>query len=223
MNTINEQIVDAFNFRYACKAFNPERKISDENFDTIIETGRLSPSSFGFEPWKFLVVQNADIIDKLKPISWGAQGQFPTASHVVVILARKMVDTIAHSDYVKSVMENIQNLPEDVQIGKGKKYEEFQKTDFDLTDERKLFDWACKQTYIALGNMMTSAALLGIDSCPMEGFQRDQLEKILNNEGLIDLDHFGVSVMVAFGYRAEDSIIRPKTRGERSELIQWVK
>lgn len=70
---------------------------------------------------------------------------------------------------------------------------------------------------------MTSAALLGIDSCPMEGFQREQFEKILDEEGLIDLEHFGVSVMVAFGYRAKDSNIHPKTRGNHSELIQWVK
>lgn len=223
MKKINEQIMDAFNFRYACKAFDPDRKITVEDFETIIETGRLSPSSFGFEPWKFLVVQNREILDKLKPISWGAQGQFPTASHVVIILARKMVDTKAYSDYINYVMKEVQKLPEDVQIGKGNKFNEFQQKDFDLSDERKLFDWASKQTYIALGNMMTSAALLGIDSCPMEGFQRDQFEKILSDEGLIDLEHFGVSVMVAFGYRAKDSKIHPKTRGDYSEIIQWVK
>lgn len=223
MNKLNEQIIDAFNFRYACKAFDPDRKITNEDFETIVETGRLSPSSFGFEPWKFIVVQNRDILEKLKPISWGAQGQFPTASHVVILLARKMADTKAHSDYVKYVMREIQQLPVEVQNGKGNKFGEFQEKDFDLTDERKLFDWACKQTYIALGNMMTSAALLGIDSCPMEGFQREQFERILSNEGLIDLDHFGVSVMVAFGYRAKDSIIYPKTRGKYSDLIQWVK
>lgn len=223
MKKLNEQIMDAFNFRYACKAFDPDRKITVEDFETIIETGRLSPSSFGFEPWKFLVVQNREILDKLKPISWGAQGQFPTASHVVIILARKMVDTKAYSDYINYVMKEVQKLPEDVQIGKGNKFNEFQQKDFDLSDERKLFDWASKQTYIALGNMMTSAALLGIDSCPMEGFQRDQFEKILSDEGLIDLEHFGVSVMVAFGYRAKDSKIHPKTRGHYSEIIQWVK
>lgn len=109
MKKLNDQIMDAFNFRYACKAFDPEKKITDEDFETIIETGRLSPSSFGFEPWKFLVVQNREMLDKLKPISWGAQGQFPTASHVVIILARKMVDTKAHSDYVKHVMREIQS------------------------------------------------------------------------------------------------------------------
>lgn len=222
MKTVNQQIKDAYDFRYACKAFDAEKKISDEDFQTILETARLSPSSFGFEPWKFLVVQNKDLLEKLRPISWGAQGQFPTASHVVIILARKMIDTKAHSEYIRHVMRDVQKLPEDVQRGKGEKFAAFQVDDFDLTDERKLFDWACKQTYIALGNMLTAAALLEIDSCPMEGFDRNKFEQILAEEALVDLNHFGVSVIAAFGYRAPNSTIHPKTRGEASDLIAWV-
>ncbi|MGL5207348.1 MAG: NAD(P)H-dependent oxidoreductase [Acidaminococcaceae bacterium] len=223
MNTVNKQIMDAFNYRYACKAFDPERKIAESDFETIIEAARLSPSSFGFEPWKFLVIQNKDLLNKLLPISWGAQGQFPTASHVVVILARKMIDTKAGSDYIYHVMRDIQKLPDDVQIMKNGRFNAFQENDFDLTDERKLFDWACKQTYIALANMMTTAALLGIDSCPMEGFERSRFEEILSETENLDREHFGVSVMVAFGYRAKNSNIYQKTRGESEDVIKWVK
>ena len=223
MKTVNKQIIEAFNYRYACKAFDSDMKISESDFETIIESGRLSPSSFGFEPWRFLVIQNKDLLNKLLPISWGAQGQFPTASHIVVILARKMIDTRAGSDYIFHVMRDIQKLPDEVQIGKNEKFAAFQKEDFDLTDERKLFDWACKQTYIALGNMMTSAALLGIDSCPIEGFDRTKFEDILSNEGILDKEHFGVSVISAFGYRAKNSNIYPKTRGAANDIIKWVK
>ncbi len=219
---VNKQILDAFQFRYACKAFDPEKKISEEDFETIIESARLSPSSFGFEPWKFLVIQNMDIREKLKTVAWGAQGQFPTASHVVVILSRKAVDTKAGSEYINSVMRDVQKLPEDIQEMKGNFFKNFQQKDFDLTDERKLFDWAGKQAYIPLANMMTSAAFLQIDSCPMEGFDRDKFEDILEQEGLIDKNHFGVSVMVAFGYRAKDTVVFPKTRGNAENLIQWV-
>lgn len=220
--TVNQQILDAFQFRYACKAFDTEKKISEEDFETIIESARLSPSSFGFEPWKFLVIQNMDIREKLKTVAWGAQGQFPTASHVVVILSRKAVDTKAESEYINSVMRDVQKLPEDIQEMKGNFFKNFQQKDFDLTDERKLFDWAGKQAYIPLANMMTSAAFLQIDSCPMEGFDRDKFEDILEQEGLIDKNHFGVSVMVAFGYRAKDTVVFPKTRGNAENLIQWV-
>lgn len=220
--TVNQQILDAFQFRYACKAFDPEKKISEADFETIIESARLSPSSFGFEPWKFLVIQNMDIREKLKAVAWGAQGQFPTASHVVVILSRKAADTKAGSEYINGVMRDVQKLPEEIQEMKGNFFKNFQQNDFDLTDERKLFDWAGKQAYIALANMMTSAALLQIDSCPMEGFDREKFEDILAQEGLLDKDHFGVSVMAAFGYRAKDAVVFPKTRGTAENLIHWV-
>lgn len=223
MTTLNKQIIEAFNYRYACKAFDPDKKVSESDFETIIESARLSPSSFGFEPWKFVVIENKELLNKLLPISWGAQGQFPTASHVVVILARKMIDTKAGTDYIYHVMRDIQKLPEEIQNGKNEKFAAFQQYDFDLTDERKLFDWACKQTYIALANMMTSAALLGIDSCPMEGFDRLKFEDILSEAGVLDKEHFGVSVMAAFGYRAKDSKINMKTRGIADDIVKWVK
>lgn len=221
MNNINSQISEAFKFRYACKAFDLNKKISESDFQTIIESGILSPSSFGFEPWKFLVIQNSEVREKLKKVSWGGQGQIPTASHFVVILARKANDVKYGSDYINMVSKEIQHLPDEVQKMKGEFFKNFQINDFDLNDDRKLFDWACKQTYIALGNMMTAGALLGIDSCPMEGFDRVQFEKILADEGLMDKDHFGVSVLVAFGYRPEDANIYPKTRGPKEDLVQW--
>lgn len=223
MSNINTQIMDAFQFRYACKGFNPDKKVSESDFETILETGRLSPSSFGFEPWKFLVVQNMGIREKLKEVSWGGQGQLPTASYVVVILTRKAADTRYDAEYISHVMRDVQKLPQEVQDMKGGFFKNFQLHDFDLTEERALFDWASKQSYIALGNMMTSAALLGIDSCPMEGFDKEKFEKILVEEGLMDQDHFGVSTMVAFGYRADDTSIHEKTRGKAEDIIQWVK
>lgn len=219
---INDQILEAFKSRYACKAFVPNKKISENDFQTIIESGILSPSSFGFEPWKFLVIQNDDLREKLKRVAWGGQGQIPTASHFVVILARKASDTKFGSDYINKVLRDVQKLPDEVAKLKGEYYKNFQINDFDLNDERKLFDWACKQTYIALGNMLTTSALLGIDSCPMEGFDRVRLEEVLANEGLMDPEHFGVSVLVAFGYRPDDAVIYPKTRGHKEDLIQWV-
>lgn len=219
----SNEILEAFNFRYACKEFNPSEKISDEKFQMILEAGRLSPSSFGLEPWKFLVVQNLELRDKIKDVSWGAQGQLPTASHFIVILARKFKDTVFNSKYIDSVMREVQNLPEEAINMRKEFIEKFQKFDFDLSDDRKLFDWACKQTYIALGNMMTVGALLGVDSCPIEGFDREKLETLLSNEKLIDREHFGVSVLVGFGYRAENSIIHEKTRGKKENIIEWVK
>ena len=72
---VKESIIEAFNYRHACKEFNPEKKISDQDFNFILETGRLSPSSFGFEPWKFLVVQNQNLREKIKEHAWGGKKQ----------------------------------------------------------------------------------------------------------------------------------------------------
>jgi nitroreductase len=92
-----------------------------------------------------------------------------------------------------------------------------------LTDDRKLFDWAGKQVYIPLANMMTAAAFIGIDSCPMEGFDREKIEEILSKEGIIDTNEFGLAVMVAFGYRSPNAEIFPKTRQPIDKVVEWIK
>ncbi len=108
MNQMNQTIIDAFHFRHATKEFDPTKKISDEDFNTILETGRLSPSSLGLEPWHFVVVQNKELREKLKAYSWGAQKQLDTASHFVLIFARKNVT--AHTDYVQHLLRGVKNM-----------------------------------------------------------------------------------------------------------------
>lgn len=220
MGISNQDIMNGFQFRHACKIFNDTKKISEEDFKIILETGRLSPSSFGFEPWKFIVLQNETIRESLRAVTWGAQKQLPTASHFVLILSRKS-DMKYDSEYVQHIMKDIQQLPKEVAEGKTGAFENFQKNDFQLLNmERNLFDWSSKQTYIALGNMMTSAALMGIDSCPIEGFDREKAEEILSKEGLLDRSKFELSVMVAFGYRVNDP--RSKTRQSIEDITDWV-
>jgi nitroreductase len=214
--------LETYKFRYACKEFDAEKKISHEDFQFILETGRLSPSSFGWEPWKFIVVQNMDLREKLKEFAWGAQKQLPTASHFVLLMARKSVGTKAGSDYLKYMAKDVQKLPDEIINMKLDFYEKFQQKDFDLTDDRKLFDWASKQLYIPFANMMTAAAHIGIDSCPMEGFDMEKVEALLTKEGIIDTKQFGLAAMVAFGYRAPNSEVFPKTRQPIEKVVQWV-
>ncbi|KAF6616214.1 NAD(P)H-dependent oxidoreductase [Paenibacillus sp. EKM102P] len=221
LTTTKDQILAAYKFRHATKEFDSHKKISDSDFEFILETGRLSPSSFGFEPWKFVVVQSKDMREKLLLYSWGATKQLPTASHFVLILSRLPKDMVASSDYIKSMMENVQQLPAEVMQGKEKVYDAFLKSDFALEEnERAMFEWACRQTYIALGNMMTAAAQIGIDSCPIEGFSKQDIERILSEEGIMDAEHFGISCMVAFGYRLNEP--RDKTRRPVDQIVEWV-
>lgn len=216
-----QEILQAYEARHATKAFDPEQKISEDDFEFILETGRLSPSSVGSEPWKFLVIQNQELREQLREFTWGAQGQLPTASHFVVILARN--DVRYDSAYLRDQMIEVKQMPAEMFETILPRYKEFQERDLNLLEsERALFDWASKQTYIALGNMMTAAAEIGIDSCPIEGFQKEAVERILSNAGLMGNGEYGVSVMAAFGYRTEKEL-RPKARRGLDEIVQWVK
>jgi nitroreductase len=214
-----QEILQAYQFRHACKVFDANKKISDDDFHFILETGRLSPSSFGLEPWKFVVIQNASLREKLKQVSGGAQGQLPTASHFVVILARKEAGLRHDSDHVIKMWKDIQQMPEEFIQGFSVFYKSFFETELEDND-RLIFEWACKQTYIAMGNMMTAAAQIGIDSCPIEGFDKEKVTSILQNEGIINNNDFGVSCMAAFGYRLADPK-RPKARQNPADIIEW--
>jgi nitroreductase len=165
------------------------------------------------------VIQDAALREKLKPVSGGAQGQLPTASHFVVILARRKEGLRHDSVHVIKMMKDIHQMPEEVVQGLSGFYKTFVETELEDND-RLIFEWASKQTYIALGNMMTAAAQIGIDSCPIEGFDKKQVTSILQNEGIINANDFGVACMVAFGYRQEDPK-RPKTRQNLDEIVEW--
>ncbi|CAM1347003.1 NAD(P)H-dependent oxidoreductase [Tenacibaculum insulae] len=217
---INKQeILAAYNYRHACKLFDTSKTVSDADMEFILKTGLLSPSSFGFEPWHFVVVQNKTLRTKLKESAWGATAKLDTASHFVLGLTMKSPLTKYDSKYIGDFMKNVQELPENVVEGKGKMYQEFQQSDFDLTDDRKLFDWAAKQCYIPLANMMTSAAMIGIDSCPIEGFNQQISEKIIQEDLGIDTQLYGLSYMVAFGYRVNEP--RAKTRRPLTEIVTF--
>jgi nitroreductase len=221
MDEIRNTILNAFEFRHACKEFDPARKIPDEDFKVLMEAARLSPSSFGFEPWKFIVVQNPEIREKLLPLCWGAQKQLPTSSHFVIILARKLKGTRYDSEYIHNISKYVHMLPDESIEARKNRYRDFQTNDFKLLDDdRYAFEWACRQTYIVLGNVMTAAAMMGIDSCPIEGFHKDKVESLLESECGLDLSEFGVSCMVSLGYRVKEQ--HKKTRQSMDSIAEWL-
>jgi hypothetical protein len=224
MNTTTiskEEIINAFQFRHATKEFDTTKKVSDADMDFILETAHLSPSSFGFEPWHFIVVQDKELRELLKPVAWGAPLKLDTASHFVLGLSMKAPMTKWDSDYIMSMLKDVKQLPADVIEGFTKFYREFQERDFDLDTDKKLFDWASKQTYIALANMMTSAALIGIDSCPIEGFHQEKAEALLREKFGVDTDKYGLSYMTAFGYRKAEPPFA-KSRRNKNDIITWL-
>ena len=221
MEIIKDGIMEAFLWRDACKFYDPAKKVSDEDMKFILEIARMSPSSFGYEPWRFLVFQDFTFLNEIKEHTWGLVNSLNGASHIVIILARKKVDMQAGSAYVEYIMNECQRLPKEVLERRRLIFNEFLERDMGAITEREVFDWSSKQTYIALGNMLTTAALLNIDACPIEGFNYEVLETMLEEKGLIDSHHFGVSVIVSFGYRSREPD-HEKTRQPTKNIVEYI-
>ena len=219
--TLADQMLNSYQFRFATKLFDKEKKIADEDFKVILEAGRMSPSSFGVEPWYFLVVQSPELREKLKATGMGIARQISTASHFVIILARRGTQVAGDSEYIKHMGQDVKHMPDEAFKGFVQIYNGLHKGYGRIGDEKAMYDWALRQTYIALGNMLNAAALLEIDSCAMEGFDVPAVEKILVEEGLMGPEKFGVAVMAAFGYREEGPEF-PKARQGADEVIAFV-
>ncbi|MCA0906983.1 NAD(P)H-dependent oxidoreductase [Ruegeria marisrubri] len=224
---IRQQILDAFNFRHATKIFDPGRKISDEDFNVILEAARLSPTSFGHEPFRILMIQSPEKRELFREFSWGANGmmngsagQLGTASHFGIILAATDELMRAGSDYLQDHYARVKQLPDEViEIFNGA-YGKFQAEDHKITSGREITDWSGKQAYIVLANMMTAGALLGIDSCPIEGFDMARTTQVLAEHFGVDTAKWKPAVMFAFGHRAKDPEF-PKTRRSMQDTVTW--
>ena len=142
----------------------PAKKSVKKDFQTILEAGRLAPSSFGFEPWKYIVVQDMALREEIRAVTWGAQTQLPTASHVVLFLARKPEAMCPDSSYIQNtIMRETQKLPPEIIAARTEKYRTFLENDFALShNPRAGFEWAARQSHIALSFMMMAAAFWGL-------------------------------------------------------------
>ncbi|QBQ63545.1 NAD(P)H-dependent oxidoreductase [Actinobacillus indolicus] len=222
MSISKQAILDAFHYRHACKQYDPTKKISDEDFQFILETGRLSPSSFGFEPWRFLVIENHAIRELIRDNAWGAKDKVMDCSHFVVILVRQPETLLADGEYVQHMMRDVHHIPEEALKMRQGFYRNFSEKDFGLTqDPVAFYHWACRQSYIALANMLTASAMIGIDSTAIEGFPLEKMDQLFVEKGLYDPKVYKLSVMVAFGYRAVEP--KAKTRQAISDVVEWVK
>jgi nitroreductase len=216
MSTINsEQLLGQLNWRYATKQFDPNRKISAQDWAALEEALLLTPSSGGLQPWKFIVVTNPATRAKLLPASYG-QAQITDASHLVVFTAKKNfsesdVDAfINHTAATRGVSAASLAGFRGMLVG----------GIVQSMDENARDAWARNQTYIALGNLLTSAALLGIDVCPMEGFDRAQYDEILG----LKAKGFATAAIATVGYRAatDKYASAPKVRFPREQIFAWI-
>ncbi|MCV6608338.1 MAG: NAD(P)H-dependent oxidoreductase [Campylobacterales bacterium] len=205
---IKEEILNGCNFRHACKLFDENKEISHEDMGFILETGRLSPSSFGMEGTRYIVVRTSPMKEKLKPACWN-QNQITSCSHLVIFIT-KTEDLKAGSDWVKERFL-VRGLSKEATEAYNEKYKEY----LSQLKSDDIYQWAARQSYISLGNMMSAAASLGIDSCAIEGFEKDKVEEILE----LDTDKEELVVMCAFGYRANEQ--NQKIRVPLNEMVEY--
>ena len=214
-NIRSETLLSQLNWRYATKQFDPKRKIDSEDWAALEEALLLTPSSGGLQPWKFIVVTDPAVRAKLSPASYG-QAQITDASHLVVFAAKKNfneADVDAHINHLAEV----QGVPvEALATFRGMLVGGI----VQAMDEKARDAWARNQAYIALGNLLTSAALLGIDACPMEGFDRAQYDEILG----LGAKGFATAVIATVGYRsaADKFAGSPKVRFPKEQVFAHI-
>ncbi len=206
----NDVIERQLGWRYATKLFDATKKITYSDWQTLEKALVLTPSSFGLQPWKFFVVTDPETKNKLKPATYN-QSQVVDASHVVVFAIRKNLSLADIENYVARTAEvrgvTVESLVKFQQIMAGAL----------LGGSMDLNVWATHQVYIALGFFMASAAMLGIDTCPIEGFQASKYDEIL---GLAEKG-YGASVVAAVGYRSSEDkyAILPKVRFKVEDVV----
>ncbi|MBM3858232.1 MAG: NAD(P)H-dependent oxidoreductase [Verrucomicrobia bacterium] len=209
----SHELLSALNWRYATKVFDPNRQLPAATWNALQEALALSASSFGLQPYRFIVVNDPATRAKLLPHAWN-QPQVVNASHFIVFAARTAMTEAEIDRFLDRIVEvrgvNRDSLADYRQMMAGSL----------LGDDAKarIPHWTARQCYIALGNLLTSAALLGVDACPMEGFVPAEFDKILG----LPAQGCAAVVCCALGYRSADDkyAAAPKVRFPSAALIQ---
>ena len=214
-NMSNHPLLEALNWRYATKVFDPAKKIPADTWEALVRALILTPTSYGLQPYQFLVINDPAKRAELLPHSWG-QKQVVDASHFVVFTAKTKM-TEADADKLIKATSDARKIPSDSL----KFYRDMMLADVVNGPRGKIaHEWATRQTYIALGNLMTCAAVLGVDVCPMEGLVPAEYDKVLNLNG----SGYATVVACALGYRSADDKYAKlaKVRYDAKEIVRQI-
>ena len=213
MTTSSDTLLQALRWRYATKAFDPGRQIDAATWGALEQALVLTASSYGLQPWKFLVITDPALRAELRPHSWN-QSQITDCSHLVVLLKKRTV-TAADADRLIHTIATTRGIETSVLDG----YRQMIQVDLiDGPRSQVIGGWAANQVYIALGNLLTSAALLGVDTCAIEGFSPPDYDRILQLES----SDYQSCVVCACGYRSADDKYASlaKVRYAAADLIE---
>lgn len=214
MNLPPADTLAALKWRYAVKKFDPTKKIPAEAWAALEQSLLLSPSSYGLQPWKFFVVETPAVREQLLPHSWG-QRQIVDASHLVVFAVKKEV-TAADADRLIARTSQVREVHVETLAG----YHKMMTGSLTRTPADELDVWMSRQVFIALGFFLTTAAVLGIDTCPMEGFVPEKYDEVLG----LGAKGYASRVVAVAGYRAADdpAATAKKVRYELAEVVETI-
>lgn len=212
-NQTPAQVLQRLQWRYAVKSFDTSKKIPDDAWQVLEQSLVLAPSSFGLQPWKFLVVEDGNLREQLRAASWN-QSQVVEADRYVVFAALRTTTDHDVDRFMERTSE-VRGTPVDSMVGYRNVIADFLVSGWAAKD---LFGWNARQAYIALGQFMTAAAVMGIDTCPMEGIDMNGYDELL---GLKDT-RYAALCACAVGYRAADDKYgeAPKVRYPLDEVIE---
>ncbi|QJU09221.1 NAD(P)H-dependent oxidoreductase [Candidatus Saccharibacteria bacterium oral taxon 488] len=211
-------ITKALDFRHACKKFDADKKISDQDMELILEAIRLTPTSYGFEQFDVIVAQDQQLRQGLKKCAPINKPRFD-ASHFLIFTA-KTADAL--SDHIDHILRDVKRMNLVERTAYKTFWKQWAKKDFKLMDTPDgLHQWSAHQAYIALGFAMLVAAERGIDSCPIEGFSIDQATEVLTTHQLIDPAKDLPVLMLALGYASRSDRPHPRSRRPLDEMVRW--
>lgn len=204
------ELLAALNWRYATKVFDRTKKIPDDTWSSLEESLVLTPSSFGLQPWKFIVIQDQELREQLVPHAW-RQRQVADCSHLVVMTTKRSLCEV-------EIDANLMRIAE-VRGGTPDSLAGYRKMLTGTLEQGYMTgEWAKMQAYIALGQFMLAASLLGIDTCPMEGFMPDKFDEALG----LEAQGLTTAVLCPAGYRHPDDRYAslPKVRFKHSDVVE---
>jgi nitroreductase len=203
--------IEKLHWRYATKQFNPDRQVSEEDLETLLEAIRLSASSYGLQPYEVIVIKDPEVRAKLKPAAFG-QPQITDASCLLVFAYNTNVDENYLDTFIKNNSDTRNQPVEDFDGLR----DMIKNSVLTFSDEVKKV-WASRQVYIAIGNLLSAAAELKIDTCPMEGFNPSEFDELLD----LKSKHLKSVALTTIGYRSDNDQLQDakKVRKSKEELF----
>lgn len=211
ITTRNMNIIEKLNWRYATKHFDPTKKLTEEQLNLVLEATNLAPSSFGLQPFSIVVIEDQELRKHLLGASHN-QPQTVDASHLVLFAANTNLSDKDVDAFIRRISDT-----RNVSVESLAEYEALMKNSIHSLPAEAILSWATKQTYIALGQLMVTCAVEGIDTCPMEGFDKKAFDELLG----LPARNLTSVVMAAVGFRSADDKYQHLTKVRKSldELV----